>query len=270
MNTPPGRNPYQPPQADVTPQIDPSEYELIEGGQAVPPGNAMSWIGGGWTLFTKSPGIWIANMIILFVLSITVSFIPLIGSLASNLLTPVIIAGLLLGCRSLDEGGELRVDHLFAGFKQNTGQLILVGLLMLVAIFAIIIVAVIVIVAMFGAAMLQSFGDQQALTQFMMESGWTMLALFVLLVLALIVPVMMAYWFAPALVVFHNLDAINAMKQSFSGCLRNIGPFLLYGIVFFFLFIVAVLPLFLGLLIVFPMVYGSLYASYKDIFIKQS
>lgn len=268
MNTPSDRNPYQPPQADVTPRMQESEHELIPGGQAVPPGHAMSWVGGGWELFAKSPGIWIANIIILFFLSIFVSMIPILGGIASNLLTPVIIGGLMIGCRSLDEGGELRVDHLFAAFKKNTGQLVLVGLLWLVAVFAIVIIAVIVMAAMFGAAMLQSFGDQEALTQFLMESGWTMILLFVLLIMGLMVPALMAYWFAPALVVFHDLDAIEAMKQSFMGCLRNVGPFLLYGIVFFFLFIIAMLPVFLGLLIVVPMIYGSLYASYKDIYVR--
>lgn len=269
MNTPTGRNPYQPPQADVTPQAEVLEHELIVGGQAVPPGRAMSWVGAGWELFTKSPGIWIVNMILVLVLSVGVSMIPIVGGIVSNLFTPVIIAGLMLGCRSLEEGGELRVDHLFAGFKKNTGQLVLVGLMWLVAMFAIVVVAVIVMAVMFGAAMLQSFGDQEALTQFLTSSGWTMLVLFVLLILALMVPMLMAYWFAPALVVFHDLDAVSAMKQSFMGCLRNIGPFLLYGIVFLLLFVIAIVPVFLGMLIVVPMLYGSLYASYKDIYLKQ-
>jgi len=268
MNTPSDRNPYQPPEADVTPQAASGDYELIEGGQAVPPGHAMSWVGEGWTLFAKSPGIWIVNVIIFLLLAIGLSIIPL-GGIVSNLFTPVIIAGLMLGCRSLDEGGELRVDHLFAGFKKNTGQLVLVGLLTMVATFVIVIVAVIMMVAMFGTAMMQSFGDQDAIVRFLADRGWMMGLLFVLVILALMVPVLMAYWFAPALVVFHDLEAIAAMKQSFMGCLRNIGPFLLYGIVFFFLFIIGSLPLFLGLLIVVPMMYGSLYSSYKDIYVKQ-
>ena len=38
----------------------------------------------------------------------------------------------MMGCRSLDEGGTLQVGHLFAGFRKNVGNLMLVGILYLV------------------------------------------------------------------------------------------------------------------------------------------
>ena len=55
--------------------------------------------------------------------------------------------------------------------------------------------------------------------------------LMVLVVMALSIPLAMAIWFAPALVVFHDLQPLDAMKQSFAGCLKNIVPFLVYGII---------------------------------------
>src|SRR5712671_6756309 len=259
MNTPSNRNPYQPPKADVTPPGQSPDEEFIEGGQSVTTGSALSWIGSGWTLFLKSPGIWILNMIILFVISIALSLIPGIGGFVSTLLTPIFIGGLMLGCRSLDAGEGFEVNHLFAGFKERGGQLALVGLLMLVGVVVIVIAALVVVIVMFGSSIMQSFSNQQALTEILGRQGLLMLALVVLIIFALSVPVAMAYWFAPALVVFHNLDAVNAMKQSFQGCLRNLLPFLLYGIVFLALSIVAVIPIGLGLLVLFPMVYGSLY-----------
>ena len=70
-----------------------------------------------------------------------------------------------------------------------------------------------------------------------------------LLVLALMVPLVAAYWFAPALVMIHDMPPIDAMKASFFGCLRNVVPFLLYGIVMLVGAFVAALPLGLGFLI---------------------
>ena len=58
------------------------------------------------------------------------------------------------------------------------------------------------------------------------------------------------------------------MGQSFRACLKNIVPFLLYGIVFFFLFVLAAIPLGLGFLVVIPVLIASIYTSYRDVFYR--
>jgi len=87
-----------------------------------------------------------------------------------------------------------------------------------------------------------------------------------LVMLLLVVPLLMAYWFAPALVVFRGDAPWAAMKTSFRACLRNMPPFLVYGIVGFLLAIAASIPFGLGWFIVAPMTAASLYASYVDVF----
>jgi len=37
---------------------------------------------------------------------------------------PVIVAGLMTGCRALEMNEELELAHLFSGFKQHTSQLV--------------------------------------------------------------------------------------------------------------------------------------------------
>jgi uncharacterized membrane protein len=268
MNSPSDQNRYQPPSSDVTPPVEDRGMELINGGQSVPAGNGVTWISSGWQLFIKAPGIWILCMFILLGLSVVLVFVPLIGSLASNLLMPVMIGGIMLGCRSLDEGGTLQVDHLFAGFKERAGPLVIVGLIMLGATIAVLMVTIVIVVVMFGTSIFQAFGDEQALASLFGPQGLLMLAFAVLLFMALIVPLLMAYWFAPALVVFHNLDPVSALKQSFLGCTRNMMPFLLYGIVFLLLGIAALIPVGLGLLVIFPLSYASMYSAYKDIYLQ--
>jgi uncharacterized membrane protein len=93
--------------------------------------------------------------------------------------------------------------------------------------------------------------------------------LFVLVVMALLVPLVMAIWFAPALVVFHDVAPIEAMKQSFRACLKNVVPFLIYGIIVLGLGIVATIPFGLGWLVLGPTLIGSTYYSYRDIFLSQ-
>jgi len=68
--------------------------------------------------------------------------------------------------------------------------------------------------------------------------------------------------------VFHDLGAVEAMKQSFTGCLRNIVPFLVYGIIGFLLAIVASIPLGLGWLVLAPVLAASIYTGYRNIYLR--
>jgi len=59
---------------------------------------------------------------------------------------------------------------------------------------------------------------------------------------------------------------VAAIKQSFGACLKNIVPFLIYGVVAFVLSIVATIPFGLGWLVLGPVLAASVYTAYQDIF----
>ena len=88
----------------------------------------------------------------------------------------------------------------------------------------------------------------------------------VLVGLALALPVYMALWFAPSLIVFNNLKPVDAMKASFLACLKNIVPFLIYGVILLVLCFVAAIPFGLGFLVLGPVAIASIYTGYRDIF----
>src|SRR5262249_16974671 len=91
-----------------------------------------------------------------------------------------------------------------------------------------------------------------------------------LVYLMLVIPVTMAAWFAPALVLLHDVAPLEAMKQSFNACLKNVVPFLVYSIVGTLVFIAACLPLGLGLLVAIPAFAASFYPQYASIFLADS
>lgn len=228
-------------------------------GRVVDAGRSVEWLKRGWEAFTKNPGVWIAATLIAGVIMIVLAFVPLLGHLAAHFLAILFVAGLLLGAKSLAEGGELRIDHLFAGFKQNTGNLVLVGVFYLVG-----------VVVILGAGFL--IGGGSAVSGAMMGHvagagmalGGMLLAM--LVVLALSVPLAMSVWFAPALVVFRNVAPLDAMKSSFNVCLKNLLAFLVYGVILFVLCFVAAIPFGLGFLVLMPVLIGAQYASYQDIY----
>ena len=80
------------------------------------------------------------------------------------------------------------------------------------------------------------------------------------------VPLLMAVWFAPALVVFADVEPLAAMKASFAASLVNAVPFLVYNLLALAFALLATIPLGLGWLVLAPVLAGSVYASYVEIF----
>ena len=258
-------NPFAPPKAAVL-EAEHPDGEFIPDGQKVETGRGLAWFGEGWDLFKSSPGIWVLMFVVFFLLSAVLGIIPL-GSLVSSLLFPVVMGGVMLGCRELEHGGKLELAHLFAGFKKNTGSLLLVGVLYMVGMMLIGFIAGIAAALMIPLMMGSNFNADD-FSSMMSMAPWILLV--VLVVLALMMPLIMALWFAPALVVFHDVQPMASMRSSFQGCLRNFVPFLAYGIVAFLLGILALLPLGLGLLVYGPLLWGTMYAGYRDIFVRRA
>jgi uncharacterized membrane protein len=96
--------------------------------------------------------------------------------------------------------------------------------------------------------------------------AFTTSLLAMLIVLALTLPIYMAVWFAPALITLNDLALGTALAASFRGCLRNVVPFLVYGVVTFIFLVLAVIPLGLGLLVMIPVLFASVYTAYRDIY----
>ena len=263
-------NPYQPPETIVADPVL-SENEILVNPIKNPASHGWHWIKDGFAYFMASPGIWIASIIIMVIIMFLLAFIPILGSFLSNFLTTIFTAGLMLGCSAIDKGEPLDINHLFAGFKKNTGNLVLVSLLYMVGMIVIMLIIGLILVLTGGAtgmfaemaANAQGGAASPEQIQAMMGVG----GIAMLVGLAAMIPLAMAYYFAPVLIIKHNLGPMEAMKLSFRGCLKNMIPFLVYGIIMLILAIVASLPVFLGWLVLGPVFIASLYAAYKDIFL---
>lgn len=257
------KNPFQAPTAHVEDVRSSGDGSLSSEPNRVSAGRGSAWWSGGWGMFREATGLWIGISVVLFIAILLLNLIPIVGPFSSYIIMPIIGGGLMLGCRSLENGEGLSFGHLFAGFQKNGGQLALVGLLYMVGIIVIVLLAFVLgLGGGIGAAMMGGDAGTGAAVSSIMLGG--------LLGLALGIPLAMAIWFAPALVVLNELTAIQAMKLSFQGSLRNMLPFLLYGIIGFVLAIVASIPLALGWLALTPTMICSSYVSYREIFLTEN
>jgi len=231
--------------------------------QRLAAGHGWLWIKQGYALFAKAPLLWIVILLICFIAATALSAVPLLGEPLASLLLPVLLAGLMAGCRALEQGDELELAHLFGGFQKHTTQLVTLGGIALVGQFMIF-----GVMMMTGGAALvgiltsgQPVEDPEIVRQAIAGAGVA-----VLLGMALFGALMMAMQFAPMLVYFNNATPVEAMKLSLRAFLVNIGPMLVYGVTFTVLAILASLPMMLGWLVLMPIIFTSLYVCYCDIF----
>jgi uncharacterized membrane protein len=239
-----------------------ADAEYVVDGRHVPLRRAWVWIADGWHAFRREPGIWVLLAIIFAALIFGINRIPVVGWFASTLVVPVFVGGFMTGCHALHRGGELELAHLFWGFRRNPAQLMALGLIALGLMLAVLLPAMLLIAA--SGFLGEMAGDPEHPATVGLSAILAFAAM-----LALFVPVNMALWFAPALVALQGHSAPRAVAQSFRGCWKNLAPFLAYLMTLFVLAMLASIPLGLGWLVLGPVGLASVYAAYRDIFLKR-
>jgi uncharacterized membrane protein len=231
--------------------------------RARPASDGWRWIREAFSLVGAKPGFWIGSAVLVVVAFLVLGILPFVGQLATLLLGPFVVAGYAHAARRQARGEGPALDDLLIGFRRNPGALVAVALMYLVGVVIVVAVVFGILFATIGAAAFAGGGE---IDPAVLSEAWMSFAIAWLIGLALLIPLLMAYWFAPQRIVFDDLDAITAMKTSFFGCLRNIVPFIVYGLVLIPIFIIAALPLLLGLLVVVPMLFATYYTAWRAVF----
>ena len=232
------------------------------------------WVVHGWRLFRSAPFRWPAVVFLYMFFTQAVPLIPLIG-IAALLVIPVFTVGLYSFARSAARGAPLEVRLLFSGFRSPLRpQLLLGGLYAAATLLVVLAIRFADSDGILPAVMSGARKDPEAAAELM-----PVLALFALAYL----PVSMMFWFAPLLVAWHSVSVPKAIFFSFVACLLNWRAFMAYAgslalpvlllVLSFYVFALthsaagAAPYLFLGFFAVgFPVLYGSFYATYEDVF----
>ena len=268
MSTPHPVHPYRPSGfADAAP-------EFSVPGITAEAGRGVAWITEGWALFKQDPLMWILAMIIVLGISMAVGFIPMIGSILSSLIWPMLNVGILAFARGLEQGEAADINRLFIGFQQQDKRWTLVGVggVYLAMTMVVAVIAIVLLVVMFlaggGMEALSSASSSQAMEE-MMRGGFGLGILLVMLIAlsVLLLVAAPAYFFAPALVFYANVDIVTAFRESFTAVWRNwLSVMLVYSTVAVVIFLVACIPFGLGLFVAIPVMMASTYPCFRDIF----
>lgn len=222
------------------------------------------WVAAGFHLYRKTPLLLSAAFGVLFGTVMAFGLIPVVGGSLSELASPLMVAGFMAAYRALDQGNELAPPQFLAGLQGPAIPLMTVGAVQLLG--SLLIGQIMLGMGFDPQAVLDtaksgkaSPAEMQAVMNQAMPAMFTGLLLFV--------PLIMATWFAPALILFGGARPATALGVSLRAVVKNWAPMLMNSLALgLLLFFAALAPMLLGLLIAMPILFGSLYASYQAIF----
>ena len=226
----------------------------------IPPMQGWQWIVSAFQLFKQAPTAWLGITAVFIFAMIGMSLLPILGGLLTTLLGPVFLGGLMFAAQKQARGETPLLLDLFAGFQQRFAELLKVGVLYM---FGTMLVVLLMAAILAGAAYLGWFSLDQSVSTFSkLGAIWPML----IVILAAFSLVYSAYFYAPTLVMLQGMKAGEAMKLSFLAFWRNWQPILVMSVIGAVLLILAMLPMFLGLIVALPVALITSYVCYADVF----
>jgi uncharacterized membrane protein len=226
------------------------------------------WVKQGYQLIMRNPLLSISLALAGALAILIALYIPVLGPLLAMLLMPVLVAGYMRVCRALEENEEIELQQLFSGFEKHAVWLVSLGCFTMLGML-IISVAMIFIGGEALTKMLEGFqtsNDPQILMDAMWAAG-SRVALSLMTGFALMFVLMLALQYAPMLVFFSGIPPLAALRASLSGSLRNLMPYTVYSLIMqVAALVLGILPFGIGLIILLPLGFTSLYVSYRNIF----
>jgi uncharacterized membrane protein len=225
----------------------------------VPARRGGAWLFEAFGFFRKAPVAWIGLTSGWIIITFGLILVPLIGGVIANFLQPVFFASFAIAALRQAAGEPVVMGDLFLGFRRNLRALVNLG--------AVLLIAEIAIFALMAALGLPMGGTGEKTftvaeyVELLKGKEWILLLGF-----ALTLAVKGALWFAPPLIALHDMPMSHAMRWSVYAALANLGAMVLYGLAVMGLFVAAIIPWGLGLLVVIPMMVISTYIGYRDVF----
>jgi hypothetical protein len=210
------------------------------------------YISRGFDIAKKEIGLNAAFLIVFFVIAAALSFIPIIGQLASSLIvTPCLMAGFYLVVRKIDDDESRTFGDYFKGFDYLSP--LLVAALIQMGIF----------LALFIPIGVVAFLSIDAMDISSEPSFGIIIGAF-----ALMIPIIylgISWSFTPFLIIFHEMKAWSAMEASRKIIGKNWFMFFFFGIVVALIVALGMLGLFIALLFTIPAGICMNFAAFRDI-----
>lgn len=209
----------------------------------------------GMNIFRKDIGSFVGYTLVYFVISIVLSMIPILGTIASMLITYPLLVGFVIVAHKINRNESFEFGAFFKGFDFFT-PLFLQYLVM----------------ALVSLAFLVPLGIYAYLTldlvDFEIFAIAAKLETFVFPILLLLIPLLYLYtsWrWAPYFIVFYKMPFGEAMETSRKMVGRNFWPFLAFMLLISLLMVSGMIAFVVGMVFTIPLAMCVDYAAFADV-----
>lgn len=238
--------------------------------------NPWKWLAAGWSDFTKASGISLAyGFLITLVMSVVFYILQTSSFYASALalmagfvfIGPLLAVGLYEISRRLEQHQTVALSDTWRGWRRNSKSVLGVGVIMMLMLLTWFMLSAQTTAMVYGitgevGAILGTAADWQS---FALSIRWPMALAFSLIgLIAVAVTFVMTVVSVPMLTDREDMDLISAIVASAHTVQKNPAALLLWAGLIALFTGVAVVPLFLGLIIVFPLLAYSSWHAYRD------
>lgn len=199
----------------------------------VPPRTGLQWVKLGVKTFFRQP-LAMAGLFFMFMAASSVlSLVPLLGTAIALALVPATTVGLMAASREASQGRFPMPSTLISAFRAgpaNTrailtlGAMYAAGLMLALGVASLFTPELAPVVELPGGEV----SSEMVRNMFASPSLWV--------AVALCLPLLMAFWHAPALVHWHGVSPLKSLFFSFLACWSNKGAMLLYFVGWFGVF----------------------------------
>lgn len=197
-----------------------------------PAAYGVAWLRRAFAMFGRHRLPWMLLFCGYFATLFVVNLIPLVGSFAVFVIKPVLAVGMLAAAWNQERGGTPTMRELFHGFRSNLWALLAIGVFFVIGIA----LAVQASALVDGGKLRDLTSGHAALTEEQARETFSdpRLQLAMLFSALLAVPVLLATWWAPALVVFQDAGAGAALAASLRAAVANWRALAAYVLSIFF------------------------------------
>ena len=190
------------------------------------------WLAQAYAMFKQQRLAWVVLLLAYYLVLIVLRAIPVLGPYAMTVMKPVFAVGLLAAAWTQERGSPPKLSQLFQGFRANLWALLPIGVFFVVGIT----LAVFASSLVDGGKLLDFLSVGGSLTEEQLASALAggSLQLGMLFSAVLSIPILMATWWAPALVVFQDAGPGAALLASLRASLANWKPLSIYALGVFF------------------------------------
>jgi len=198
----------------------------------------LEWMRQSYGLFRRARVPWVALVLCYYIVLLVINLLPYVGGIGAMVVRPVFAVGFLAAAWNQERGARPSPRHLFQGFRSNLWVLVPLGVLIIVNIAIAMVAASLVDGGRLVGVLMNPAPEgldadaararvSEAFSDPRVEIGMVFGMLCAL-------PLLLALWWAPALVVFQDANLRTALRTSLRASLANWRPMLVWCFVVFF------------------------------------